>query len=185
MWKRVVGALLACLALAQVGVLWRQVSVRSFPSSSPAVILAPGDTVRSLRVQFENGRRGRYRLDVPDHQWTVVLSFRSDCAPSRLAAPLWRQWLTSPKPLRVVAVTRDSLPTALAYRGREGWPVQLLSVHGARRGSREHSLVTRTPWLFLIDPDGVVRYQGHGSTLAALDSVIVRGTDSPGGSGPR
>jgi hypothetical protein len=33
-------------------------------------------------------------------------------------------------------------------------------------------LSTRTPWVFLVDPQGVVRFEAHGRRIAALDSVV-------------
>lgn len=173
MWTRIAGHVLVLAAIFQVAVLFARGSAWPQAGAMP-IFMAHGDTVNSLQVRFDDGRSGQYRPGGGGRRWTVLLAFRSDCAPSHVVAPEWSRWLSAARPVDVLAVTRDSLAAALAYRERQRWPVRLVSVQGARRGSAEHSLITRTPWIFLLDPAGVVRYQGHGSTLALLDSIITR-----------
>jgi hypothetical protein len=164
---------LVLLALVQVAVLGRKAVARPAPVGPP-VFLAVDDTVPQLRVRHEDGTRAAHRFASGAGRWTVVLSFRSDCKPSQAVVPAWTAWLNTRHPVDVVAVTRDSLPVATTYRDARRWPVRVISLERPRRGTPEHALVTRTPWIFLLDPSGVVRYEGHGGTLPVVDSLIAR-----------
>lgn len=172
MRTKVLGIALVLLALFQGSMLWSRLGARPARPTPPA-FLAVGDTIPPLRVRLEDGRWARYRPGSAG-EWTLVMAYRSTCAPSQAVAPAWQRWLSTPRSVRVLAITRDSLPAAVAYRSRQHWPVPVVSVEGVQRGSPEHALVTRTPWVFLIDPSGVVRHQGQGGELPALDSAIAR-----------
>jgi hypothetical protein len=175
MSTRVAGAVLMVAALFQGGVILNRATAGPGPAARPPLVFQSlGDTLGSLQVLAEGGSRKAWRAGSAEAAWTVVMAFRSDCVPSRNAAPAWREWLGRPHPVKAVAVTRDSLSVARRYRDSEGWAVPVLSVNGARRGTPEHLLVARTPWLFLVDPQGIVRYQGDGTSLAALDAFIAR-----------
>ena len=174
MRRRSIVLVLVLAALFQAGLLWTRAAAARAPRVAPPVFLATGDVLPTLRVRHEDGTRAPFRLASADGRWTVVLSFRSDCKPSQAVVPAWSEWLGRTHPVNVLAVTRDSLPVAVSYRDAKGWPVRVLSLERPKRGTPEHSLVTRTPWLFLVDPAGVVRYQGHGGTLSTLDSLIAR-----------
>lgn len=181
MRSRATLVVLLMAAVIQMGLLWKRAAAARPPVSAPAVFLAPGDTVPVLQVRREDGNRVPFAPASTDDRWTVVLAFRSDCKPSQAVSTGWREWLSASRPVNVLAVTRDSLPVALAYRDAQRWPVRVLSLERPRRGTPEHSLVTRTPWVFLLDPAGVVRFQGHGGDLATVDSLIARSATRPAG----
>ncbi|HEX6913091.1 MAG TPA: hypothetical protein VF142_21960 [Longimicrobium sp.] len=182
MRTKVLGTVLVLLALFQASMLWSRLSARPARATPPA-FLAVGDTIPPLRVRLEDGRWARYRPGSAG-EWTLVMAYRSTCAPSQAVAPAWQRWLSTPRSVRVVAMTRDSLPAAIAYRSRQRWAIPVLSVEGVQRGSPEHALVTRTPWFFLVDPSGVVRHQGQGGELPALDSAIARYVPAPAAARP-
>lgn len=182
MRSRATLVVLVLAAVFQVGLLWHRVAAAPAPAPSPVVFLAPGDTVPALRVRREDGTRGPLSLASTDGRWTVVMAFRSDCKPSQAVASRWREWLSASRPVNVLTVTRDSLPAALAYRTAQRWPVRVLSLERPQRGTPEHLLVTRTPWVFLLDPSGVVRFQGHGGELGIVDSLISRSAAPPAAS---
>lgn len=124
MRSRATLVVLLMAAVFQVGLLWRRAAAARTPVPTPTVFLAPGDTVPVLRARSEDGARRPFVPASANGQWTVVLAFRSDCKPSQAVAPRWREWLSDAHPVNTLAVTRDSLPVALAYRDAQGWPVR-------------------------------------------------------------
>ncbi len=86
------------------------------------------------------------------------------------------QWPHSELNTRTSAVSlkasRASRPEASgvaeAYVTRHGWEVDLWTVDSKRRGGAAHALTGRTPWLFLIDGDGVILAEGHGERIDEL-----------------
>lgn len=172
MSTRVVGVALIVTALAQGGLIWRHSVAASPPARPPLVFHKVGDRLETMRVVAEDGVPKAWAAGRGEARWTLVMSFRSGCAPSRSAAPAWRAWLEREHPVSAVAVTRDSIAAARRYRDAAGWKVPVISVNGAQRGTSEHLLVARTPWLFLVDPEGIVRFQADGTSLAAVDAFI-------------
>ena len=71
-----------------------------------------------------------------------------------------------------IAVTNDSVGPAVAYAERFGWNVEVLSVAELTPGDREYSLFSRTPWVFVFDSAGVLRFDGHGRRLEQMIQVI-------------
>lgn len=68
-------------------------------------------------------------------------------------------------------MTLEDPETAALYSKRFGWNVDVLSTTQLALGDREVSLVDRTPWLFVFDFAGVLRYQGHGADLEQMETV--------------
>lgn len=120
-----------------------------------AAPLALGDTLRSLAG-------------------TVVYAFDSECEHSHAVAPAWAEHFaaapTTPR-LRRLAVTLEDSETAARYSKRFGWHVEVLGTAQLPLGGLEVSLVNRTPWLFVFDFAGVLRYQGHGADLERMEAV--------------
>lgn len=165
------GLTLVSLALIQ-GVLIGRDFVDREPEPAPYRVLSVGDTVEALSVTVRGDRDSSLALVRDDGQPTILLAFNSTCPHCESVAPMWRDWLQTPRSAYVLAITKDSLPQAQAYRSRHGWNVDLVSVAGAERYSPEHLLVSRVPWVAVFDGDGVLRVFEHGEFLAKIDSVI-------------
>ena len=69
-------------------------------------------------------------------------------------------------------MTRDSYDAAAAYATRFGWQVELLSVSRLARTDEEYSLISKTPWVFVFDSQGVLRFQDHGGQLERLEGAV-------------
>lgn len=179
MLTRVVGVALVVTALVQGGLIWKRSVAASPPPRPPLVFQRVGDRLEDVRVVAEDGTRRAWGPGRSEGRWTLVMSFRSGCVPSQSAAPVWRSWLDRGHPVAAVAITRDSIATARSYRDSVGWTVPVMSVNGAQRGSPEHLLVARTPWLFVVDPEGVIRFQAAGTSLAAVDAFIAQHVPGP------
>lgn len=173
------GVVCACLitvAVAQVGQIAHErlrARQRLADGAAPVRMIAVGEAVGQLKGKAVDGHDTTRTIRTPDGAWTVLLAFKSSCPFCEDVAPLWREWLARHAKVRVVAVTRDPLRDAVEYRDRHGWQVDLLSVAGAPRESIEGRVVVRTPWIFLLDGAGIVRFTGHGERLAAVDSMLL------------
>jgi peroxiredoxin len=168
-----IGLVLLGMAVAQAAFLGHGF-LRREPEPLPYRTLAVGDTVRALTGSLDGGPRGRFSLVREDGRPTVVLGFKSTCPFCEKAAPVWRDWLRSPHGAEVVAVSREPMDTARAYRDRHGWRVQVLSVEGADRYTPERLLVARIPWVAIFDSRGVLRMFEPGGSLARTDSALAR-----------
>jgi hypothetical protein len=156
---------LALLALAQVLVFGNRWRNRDEPADS---WLHVGDDVSALRFRTPSGRPGSLAGGEP----TVLLIFDSQCPHCREVAPAWKDWIgEAPRGLRVVGVSTEPPETAEAFTREQGWGVEVWRVE-ARTGSPEHALTSRTPWVFVLDGEGRILKEGHGSRLAELTSGV-------------
>ena len=101
-----------------------------------------------------------------------MLAYDAECAHSARVAAAWEEWLSQAHPARVVALAKDPPDSAMAYRDRHRWRVEVLAVPRPVHGTPEQVLLRRTPWLFVFDSNGILRLEAHGSELAAVDSLI-------------
>lgn len=163
------GVLLVGLALLQSAILIRREVATHSPT--PPVELAVGDRVAAIDGSWTDSAEQGVALVRSDGLWTVVLAFHSQCVWCDRAAPLWAEWLSRPRDARVLAVTRDSLTSALEYVERHRWIIDVLIVPQTR-GTIEHRLVSRTPWVYVFDEDGVLQYEGNGGMLERVDAVL-------------
>ncbi len=105
----------------------------------------------------------------------LVLVFDPECEHSQRVAPEWRSWFQSAgEPSHVVALAAGSFPEANQHADAHGWTFPVVSVIGDFPGSREHALVSRTPWIFALDGSGQVTAQVHGSELSAIIATLKR-----------
>lgn len=160
-WRAwLLAALLLGLVAQMSGVASRKLGTTDPPvrevQLAQAVPLASGDTLRSLAG-------------------TVVYAFDSECEHSHAVALAWAEhFAAAPTTYRIkrMAVTLDDPETAARYSRRFGWRVEVLGTTQLPLGGREVSLVDRTPWLFVFDFAGVLRYQGHGADLEQMEAVV-------------
>lgn len=107
---------------------------------------------------------------------TVVYAFSAQCEHSNALGPAWAKHFgeaaTTRSSFRRTAVTSEDPETAVLYSKRYGWNVEVLGTAELALDGRELSLVDRTPWLFVFDSAGVLRYEGHGAELDRLEEVL-------------
>lgn len=118
-------------------------------------------------------------VDGAESMHTLVLAFHSECAHCATVAPAWAEWLRDREVgVRVVGVSREPVETSAAYAAENGWDLDVVRVSEDFQtlGGR---LVMRTPWLFVLDPDGTIVYEGHGSRLDELSEVLRDVLESP------
>ena len=143
-------------------------------ATTPGVLV--GDTLGALTGHLGDGVRGIVPLDSDPGTVTVLYAFNSECAFCDDVAPEWAGHFTSTAPsgttIRRIAVTRDLPGQAASYAERFGWEVDLLSVAQTSQSSRESVLVSRTPWVYVLDSDGVLRFQDHGAELNRMEQAI-------------
>lgn len=139
-------------------------------SANPVTEFAQlGDVVTTLRAIDDSVVTEILIADVGGP--VILLAFHSECPHCEAIAPDWRAWLAKGPPTRVLAISRDTLAVGLNYAETHGWKVPVVSV-GAEPDEPEAGLTRRTPWIYVIDRHGIVRFEGHGSRLGALDSVL-------------
>jgi thiol-disulfide isomerase/thioredoxin len=156
---------LALLALAQVLVFGNRWRNRDGPTDS---WLHAGDDVSAFQFRTSSGRS----VSTADGEPTVLLVFDSQCPHCRAVAPAWEAWIRkAPPDLRVVGVSAEPSDAATAFALEQGWGVEVWQVE-ARTGSPAHALTSRTPWVFLLDGEGRIQKEGHGSRLAELTSGV-------------
>ena len=68
----------------------------------------------------------------------------------------------------MLAVSKEPIAAAAAYVGEHGWNVDVASLEVGILGGQAHSLISRTPWIFIVDAAGVVLAESHGNQLAEL-----------------
>ena len=143
---------------------------------APAPTVLIGDTVPSLTGYTEGGVLTTVSLDSDPDTATVVYAFHPECAFCDTVAPEWVAHLATddptPVPVRRIAVTRELPGPAATYAKRFGWEVNLMSVSGSAEASPELFLVSRTPWIYVFDSDGVLRFRGHGAELEPVDQAL-------------
>lgn len=160
--------ILALLAVVQGAVLLNMQREEVPTRTSPLVV---GEPAAEIRGTVEGTGDTVLRLGDTGGKWTAVLAFYSDCSYCDRAAAHWRSWLARDRDLRTWGVTRDGLDEAVEYARGHDWALPILSVRPSP-GSLEHQLISRTPWVFLFDPGGTLRYEGNGSNLSRVDSVM-------------
>ena len=155
------------------------VMVRAQPADdamAPAPTVLIGDTVPLLTGYAVDSVLTTVPLDTAPYTATVVYAFHPECAFCDTVAPEWAAHFAAgdPRaaPVRRIAVTRELPGPAATYAERFTWNIDLLSVSGFEETSPEAFLVSRTPWVYVFDPDGVLRFHGHGAELERVDHAV-------------
>lgn len=168
MRQRLLGAGLVILAVVQVGLLatnlrkQADVDRRDSPLSTGDTIQVLVGTVEGRDTTLEFGR---------NQNWTALLVFHSKCVFSQQVAADWKDWLSQPHDYHVVLLSREPADSAAAFQRAQLSHGTLLIVNEDHPGSAERRVSGNTPWLFLIDSRGVIRFDGQGRRLLELDSV--------------
>lgn len=160
------------------------VMVRAQPAddtTAPAPTALIGDTVPALTGYTEDSVQTTVSL-VADgqHTATVVYAFHPACAFCDAVAPAWAAHFAAEDPnaapVRRIAVTREVPEPAATYAQQFNWDIDLLSVSGFAETGPEAFLLSRTPWVYVFDPDGVLRFDAHGADLEHVDRAVAEVT---------
>ena len=138
-------------------------------SSNESRWLGPGDNLGSIPVADANGVSRSLATGSP----TLVLVFHSECGHCQRVAPAWREWLDEHRDeTRILSISSEDASSAQAYVAGHAWRVDTWTVTSPKIGSPAHALTSRTPWLFLVDPDGVVIAEGHGDEIDEIGRLM-------------
>ena len=151
--------LLAFLQILVLGFRWR-------PGAGPSEPLpAVGDTLPILPFRQLHNPRGVQSQSGA----TVLLVFNSRCGHCAEVAPLWADWIRNAgSDWDVLAVSTEPVDSAEAYARQQGWPVEVAVVDASAARGPAHALTARTPWVIVVDRDGVILSEGHGRRIAEL-----------------
>lgn len=142
----------------------------------PAAQLAVGDALPVLEGVGADGSPLSVPLANDEGAVTLLFAYHSECAHSDTVAPDWASFFAGKTwgadGIRTLALTRDLPGPAAFYAERFGWDVALLSTPDAVPSDIRHSLVSRTPWVFVFDPGGMLRFQGHGGELDLVEQAV-------------
>ncbi len=171
--KKIDFVIVGLVALACAQVMREPLPPQTVTFTPPPVAVSVGDTLGSTVVQVAVGER---QLVLPGTAaTTVVLAFDSRCPHCVQLAPVWAAWLRShTSDARILAVSAQPLGVARSFAAAQGWSLETASVSEQGAGSGGHRLVRATPWLFLLDQDGVVQFESHGGDLHGLDEALDR-----------
>ena len=162
-------ALLPCLvllAVAQIALLVVGTWVGTTPDGAPRV----GDRVSDIVTTGPSGSSVALAAGEP----TLVLVFHSACAHCRTVAPLWQSWLSDHRDaVAVVALAAETHESAVRFAIDHEWGVEVRAIPEVGRGTREHWLTSRTPWLFALDEDGQIVAEGHGTLIEEIGGVVI------------
>lgn len=166
---------LLLLGIVVQGWVWldRQ-SAESDTAQNDAVRL--GDSLPFLRGTDRGQAPVSVRLSSGQQMATVLYVYHPDCGPCGTVAPAWAQHfskLAAPNsPVRVIALTRAGFPAALEFADDFDWHVEIVSVDGLTMSPAERHLISRTPWVFVFDSNGVLRLQTHGADLDQVENTL-------------
>lgn len=164
--------LLVCGVLAQTLVVLGFAGDAKDPATSVDSVFV-GDTLDTLSGHVADGTSTSMSLTADPGTITVLYAFHPECAHCDTVAPTWASHFADADPtVRRIAVTGDLHGPAATYAAHFGWTVDLLSVSQLTPTDREYSLISKTPWLFVFDWNGVLQFQDHGSELERVEQVV-------------
>ena len=142
----------------------------SVPGLGTSRWVGPGDKISDIQVTDASDAPMSLAMGQP----TLVLVFHSDCAHCLRVAPEWRGWLDQYRDeLSVVAISSETYESAQTYSTQHEWDIGVRSVKDTGMGTRGHALTSRTPWVFVLDREGVVVAGGHGGMIEELGSTVL------------
>jgi len=165
---------LALLAMVQVGAIVLSASrAKNLPAVRPPDLVI-GDAVPAIRGRDSLAGSTTVALRRKDASWTVLLAFSPTCAWCDSVAPRWKSWTGAiGGQVAVVGISSGAPSAALRYTHAHGWKLgELIVVDSAVTGVLGRQLTRKTPWLFLFDSKGVLRYSGHGNEVGTVDSFM-------------
>lgn len=177
--KRCLDVLLTVLVLAFVAQSTVAITRRPEANTGPPVSGHPaivGDTLLEVTGYFRGGTSSTIRLASDSGTVTILYSFHPECVHSHTVAHDWADHFAadfnSEAGVRRIAITSDSTDAAYEYAKRFGWSVDVVALRPPAPAHREYALLSRTPWVFVFDSDGVLRFEGHGNALEQVGQVV-------------
>lgn len=162
--------LLVLMGLQLTGLALRQ-STEHFPAPAFSVF-ALGDTLPPLNT-FTSLIHQRPGMASPQFP-AILLAFSVTCGHCYRVAPEWSAIIDSLRPTSWYLISRDPELEATSFIGEFHLEAPLLLVEGPQSyaGTR---LTALTPWVYVLDDGGAVRFSASGWVLrqaaAVLDSL--------------
>jgi hypothetical protein len=95
--------------------------------------------------------------------------FDPACGHAAEAIPTWKTWTAQEHPgLRVLALTSGSQESWSDYLASFHWRPEVWRVGSEEGVGNKRSITARTPWVFLLDEDGVILAEGHGKRIGTV-----------------
>ena len=174
-FARILLALLV-VAIGVQGVLLLNRTLPEGDAAGPAPAVGVGDTLHALAGEMAAGSTTVIPLATGAGSATVLYAFHPECAYCDSIAPAWSRYPSTDDAggarVRRLAVTMDLPEPALAYAARFGWKMEVLSMSRLTPADRDYSLLAKTPWIFVFDSGGVLRFQGHGTDLELAEEAV-------------
>ena len=127
--------------------------------------LQAGDSLSKVHALGPEGQKVSLATGEP----TLLLVFNSDCGYCEAVAPLWKAWTPAPRQgSRAIAISSEPIPSANQYALDHGWDAEVWTVAADLLDGIGYALTRRTPWVFLLDGEGVILAEGHGSRIAEI-----------------
>lgn len=165
---------LVLLAIGQVAAIVVSAGrTTSRPDTRPPD-LALGDAILEVRGRDSLARIISVPLRRGGSGWTVLLSFSPTCAWCDSVAPRWKTWTREVgNRAHLVGIASADPSAAFRYVHGHGWKLaELIVVDSTLTGVLGRQLTRKTPWLFLFDSAGALRYSGHGNEVGTIDSLV-------------
>lgn len=165
---------LVLLAIVQVGAIALSASRTRQSRIVRPPDLTIGETIPAVQGRDSLARIASIPLRRPDTTWTILLAFSPTCAWCDSVAPRWKRWTEEIGGREhVVAIASGDPSTALRYTRAHGWKIaDLIVVDSAFTDVLGRQLTRKTPWLFLFDHTGALRFSGHGNEVGVADSLM-------------
>lgn len=165
---------LVALAMVQGGAIVYSATRTKGAATARPPDLVIGDAIRAIPGRDSLSRITQVTVRRSDPAWTVLLAFSPTCAWCDSVAPLWKRWTRdSGVRAHVVGLASGDPLAARRYTHAHEWRLaELLVVDSAVSGVLGRQLTRKTPWFFLVDSAGVLRYSGHGNEIGIVDSLV-------------
>lgn len=149
--------LLLFLLVAQGSVFYLRTAKLTGPPSVPE-----GTNISEVSFVNEDGEVALLDVD----ETTILLTFSSTCSVCERIVPVWNELRPESK-IKTIAVTSEDVDVGKDYIKSidDSWDLEVISIPVEKLGSIEHMLLAKTPWIFVIDSEENIVYQGHGSLL--------------------
>jgi hypothetical protein len=167
---------LAVLLVVQLAVVLNRQTMRASPDFQPVIA---GVSLNDIQAIGPAGAEPA--VDGP----TLLLAFHSECAHCLRVSPQWAEWLRTHGSDRVIAISREELDVAARYASEQDWSVLVRSIPTADLRGLETALLSRTPWIYVVDADGIVQAAGHGNRIEELGALFEDLVHSDGKRMPR
>ena len=135
-----------------------------------------GDSLPLLRGYDRDHSLTSLQLTDGGRTATAIYVYHPDCGPCGTVAPGWARHFSKLAArglaVRMIALTQADFPAAHDFADSFDWRVEILSVDGLSMSIAERYLISKTPWVFVFDSNGVLRLQNHGAELDPVEATL-------------